>query len=243
MRQSNTYVLVFTAIMTVVIGGVLSFASQVLAPAQKRSIELDTKTQILGAVMTVDKKKDDVLGIYGDRIKSFVVDINGNRIETDDKGNPIVAENVNVLKNYKKDPADRQYPVYEYMNADNPDQIDAYIFPVYGAGLWNAIYGYVALESDLNTIKGVSFGHVQETPGLGARIGDKEVQDRFKGKTIFEGDQLVSVEMVKGETRNPDLYGPHQVDGLSGATLTAKGVNEMLKSYLGSYSVFIEKNK
>lgn len=243
MRQSNTYVLLFTAIMTVVIGGVLSFASQVLAPAQKKSIELDTKTQILSAVMSVNKKKDDVLGIYGQRIKSFVVDINGQMVETDAKGNPIIAEDVNILKNYKKDKAEREYPVYQFMNPDNPEQVEAYILPLYGAGLWNAIYGYVALEGDLNTIKGVSFGHVQETPGLGARISDKEVQDRFRGKTIFDGNNLVSVAMLKGETKNPDMFGPHEVDGLSGATLTTKGVNQMMKSYLECYSAFIKKNQ
>ena len=243
MRQSNTYVLVFTAIMTVVIGGVLSFASQILAPAQKKSIELDTKTQILGAVMTVNKKKDDVLSIYGQRINSFVVDFDGNEILKDKKGNDIVAEDVNVLKNYKKDPQEREYPVYQYMNSDNPDQVEAYILPLYGAGLWNAIYGYVALESDMNTIKGISFGHVQETPGLGARIGDKEIQDRYMGKTIFEGGELVSVDMLKGEKKDPSLFGPHEVDGMSGATLTANGVNAMLKDYLDCYNGFIKQNQ
>ena len=243
MRQSNTYVLVFTAIMTVVIGGVLSFASQILAPAQKKSIELDTKTQILGAVMSVDKKKDDVLGIYNQRIRSFVVDYDGNPIEKDKKGNDIVAEDVNILKNYKKDPKDREYPVFEYVNAENPETVEAYILPMYGAGLRNAIYGFIALDGDMNTVKGISFGHVQETPGLGARIGDKEIQDRFKGKTIFDGDELVSVVMMKGEKKDPSAFGPHQVDGLSGATLTARGVNSMLKDYLTCYDAFIQKNQ
>jgi len=73
-QRSNTYILVFTAIMTIIIGGVLSLASQLLGPAQKKSIELDTKSQILSAVMEIDKKKDDVLGIYEERIHSFVVD-------------------------------------------------------------------------------------------------------------------------------------------------------------------------
>lgn len=244
MRQSNTYVLIFTAIMTIVIGGILSFASQVLAPAQKRSIELDTKTQVLGAVMPINKKKDDVLGIYADRIQSYVVDFDGNLIEKDSRGNDLVAEDVNILKNYKKDPKDRQYPVFQYMSAENPDQIEAYILPLYGAGLWNAIYGFVALEKDLNTIKGVSFGHVQETPGLGARITDKNVQERYQGKTIYNRDHdLVSVTMMKGEKGDNSLYGPHEVDGLSGATLTAKGVNAMMLQYLDSYSGFINKNQ
>jgi Na+-transporting NADH:ubiquinone oxidoreductase subunit C len=229
--------------MTTIIGGVLSLASQLLGPAQKKSIELDTKSQILSAVMKMDKKKDDVLGMYDQRIQSFVVDYNGNLIEKDKKGNPIVPENVNIIRNFKLDKEKRELPVYKYMSAENPDEVEAYILPLYGNGLWNKIYGFVALESDLNTIKGISFGHIQETPGLGARIADPEVQARYKGKTIFEGDDIVSVVMQKGEKKDPSLFGPHEVDGMSGATLTAKGVNAMLKDYLDCYKGFIEKNK
>lgn len=229
--------------MTIVIGGVLSFASQVLAPAQKKSIELDTKSQILKAVMDLNKKKDDVLGIYDQRIQSLVVDYDGNLIEKDKKGNPIVPEDVNIIRNFKLDNVERELPVYKFMSADNPDEVEAYILPLYGNGLWNKIYGFVALEKDLNTIKGISFGHVQETPGLGARISDAEIQNRYKTKTIFEGDELVSVVMLKGEKRDPSLFGTHEVDGLSGSTLTANGVNAMLKDYLDCYKGFIEKTK
>ena len=243
MQRSNTYILIFTAIMTVVIGGVLSLASQLLAPAQKRSIELDTKSQILSAVMQLDKKNDDILGIYNQRIKSSVVDYTGELIDKDKKGNSIIPENVNIIRNFKQDSEDRELPVYKYMSVDNPDQVEAYILPLYGNGLWNKIYGFVALEDDLNTIKGISFGHVQETPGLGARISDAEIQDRYKNKTIFEGNDLVSVVMLKGEKRDPSLFGPHEVDGLSGSTLTANGVNAMLKEYLDCYKGFIEKTK
>ena len=228
--------------MTTVIGGVLSLTSQLLGPAQQRSIEKDTKSQILGAVMQLNKQ-DDVLGIYDTRIKSFVVDFDGNLIENDQKGNPIVPEKVNILKNFKKDSEERQLPVFQYMNEDNPDQVDAYILPLYGNGLWNNIYGFIALESDLNTVKGISFGHVAETPGLGARISDKEIQDRYKSKKIYDGGELVSIVMQKGEKNDPSLFGPHEVDGLSGSTLTANGVNAMLKEYLDCYKGFIEKTK
>ena len=229
--------------MTVLIGGILSFTSQILGPAQKKSIELDTKTSILMAVMQLEKGHD-VLGIYKSRIKSKVVDFDGNPIEKDKKGNPIVAENVNILKNYKKDAAVREYPVYEYMSETDSTKVEAYILPLYGAGLWNGIYGYVALENDLNTIKGVAFGHVGETPGLGARIASAEIQDRYKGKSIFdESGNLISVTMLKGEVKDPSLFGPHEVDGMSGSTLTAKGLNAMVKDYLGCYESFIKKNQ
>lgn len=241
MQQSNTYIIVFTAIMTLIIGGTLSLANQILKPAQTRSIELDTKTQILQAVMDI-QKGDDILAIYGERIESMVVDYKGDQIELDEKGNPIQADKVNVLRNFKKSSEEREYPVYKYK--DESGKVSAYIFPVYGNGLWNNIYGYLALESDLNTIKGVSYGHVQETPGLGARIADKEVQERYVGKKIFdEGGNLVSVTMLKGEKGDPSLFGPHEVDGMSGATLTAKGVNVMLETYLNDYKAYIDDIK
>jgi Na+-transporting NADH:ubiquinone oxidoreductase subunit C len=114
---------------------------------------------------------------------------------------------------------------------------------VHGFGLWNEIWGFVALESDLNTIRGVSFDHKGETPGLGARIAsDPEIAARYKGKTIYDGSNLVSVNMMKGEGNDYDNE-PHRVDGMSGATLTGKGVNNMLMDYLQNYANYLKKKK
>lgn len=235
--------------MTVIVGGLLSLTSQLLGPAQKKSIELDTKSQILRAVMQLEKG-DDVLGIYSQRIKSIVVDINGDEVTLDEKGKPIVAENVSILKNFKKDPEDRQYPVFMFINEQNPSQVDAYILPMYGNGLWDKIWGFVALDAKLETIVGVSFDHQQETPGLGARIASPEFQSRFEGKKILnEAGEIVSVNVQRGEKgggqASIDAFAgnPHQVDGLSGATLTAKGVNAMLMQYLNSYEAYFDKVK
>ncbi|MTI27059.1 NADH:ubiquinone reductase (Na(+)-transporting) subunit C [Fulvivirga kasyanovii] len=246
MRQSNGYIILFTAIMTVIVGGLLSLASQGLAPAQKKSIELDTKSSILSSVMDraqLEKMKpNEVLEMYDKRISSLVVDINGNIVEKNEKGEPIVAEEVSILKNYKKKPENRLYPVFKYMSAENPDKVESYILPLYGAGLWDKIWGYVALNTELTTIVGVSYDHKQETPGLGARIGTPEIQNRYVGKEIYnEQGELVSVTMVKGEG-NTGLDS-HQVDGMSGATLTGKGVNDMLKNYLNYYQSYFKKVK
>ncbi len=241
MQQSNTYVLVFSAILTIILGGLLSTTSVVLKPQQDRQVELDTKKKILGAVMDVSaiKEPGEILRIYGERISSMVVDYQGNEVVVNAKGDSVVAETVNIQKNYKLDVEERMYPVFMFKN-DNGD-IDAYVFPTFGAGLWDWISSYVALERDLNTIKGIAFDHKQETPGLGARITEAGVQDRYKGTKIFENGQLVSVTMVKGEG-NSGLSN-HQVDGMSGATMTAKGVNQMLEHYFGCYMAFIEKTK
>jgi len=249
-RQSNSYVLIFTLIMTIIVGGVLALANQLLMGAQKESIELDTKSSILKAVTTVDKKTD-VLDLYNKRIKSIVVDINGNEIAKGDKGEPLVAENVDVSKEFKKDYKERKYPVFKYMSESNPDQVEAYIVPVYGSGLWDRIWGFVAIKNDLETIAGVSFAHKGETPGLGARISEQDIQSRYVGKSIYnDNGNFVSVTMVKGEAGGGGESSisafndkPNQVDGLSGATLTAKGVNEMVKKYMGYYQKYFRSIK
>ncbi|WP_420316055.1 NADH:ubiquinone reductase (Na(+)-transporting) subunit C [Ekhidna sp.] len=242
MRQSNLYVILFAIGLTVVFGGALSLTSVGLKPLQDKQVELDTKKKILGAVMDISTIEDpnEILSIYNEKVKSMVVDINGNEVTTDAKGNPVVAEKVNIQKNYKFDPQERMYPVF--MFSESGEGVDAYIFPTFGAGLWDWISSYVAFGSDLNTVKGIAFDHKGETPGLGARITDPKVQNRYIGKEIFNDQgELVSITMVKGEG-NAGLT-EHQVDGMSGATITGKGVNAMLEAYLECYSAFIQKTK
>jgi Na+-transporting NADH:ubiquinone oxidoreductase subunit C len=246
-QESNGYIITFSIILTVVLGLLLSGTSQVLAPIQKKAVELDTKKQILGAVMDpaalAEFKPEEVLTYYNNRISSMVVDIEGNEVETGQDGNPIVAENVNVAKNYKLAPEDRLYPVFMYHEEGNPEAIESYILPVYGAGLWDEIWGFVALQTDVDTIEGVTFSHKGETPGLGARITSLDVQMRYQGKEIYDEEgNLQAVAMQKGEGK--DYSGEkHKVDGLSGATITAVGVNNMLRNYLNYYQAFLEKQK
>ncbi|SDL02028.1 Na+-transporting NADH:ubiquinone oxidoreductase subunit C [Catalinimonas alkaloidigena] len=242
MQQSNGYVIGFSAGLTIILGGLLALAATSLKPAQRKALDLDTKTQILSAVMDIDKSKDDVLGLYERRIKSTVVDINGNEVTTGPDGSPIVAEKVEIGGEYKKAPEQRLYPVFMLTEEGDSSKVESYILPMYGNGLWDKIWGFVALEKDLNTIRGVVFDHKSETPGLGARIAERYLQARYKGKHIYdESGDLVSVTMVKGESGNDTNYDDFHVDGMSGATLTGKGVNNMLQAYLSYYEPFIKK--
>lgn len=244
MQQSNTYIIIFSIVLTVVCGLLLSGSSQLLGPIQKEAIALDTKKQILGAVISADEigemSPEEITAYYENTIASMVVNIEGEEVE-EFEGAPVTAENVDIGSNYKKVPEDRLYPVFIYHEEGNPDNVSAYILPLYGAGLWNVIWGYMALQSDLNTIEGVTFSHAGETPGLGARITEEGVQQRYKGKEIWgEDGELESVTMEKGEGRDYS-NDPHRVDGMSGATITAVGVNNMLKNYLSYYESFLTK--
>ncbi|MBS9522573.1 NADH:ubiquinone reductase (Na(+)-transporting) subunit C [Litoribacter ruber] len=247
MQQSNAYIITFSVILTVVLGLLLSGTSELLGPIQKKAEELDTKKQILGAVMPAEElnrmEAEEVISYYESRISSKVVNINGEEVEQDEEGNPLVAENVNIAKNFKRAPEERLYPVFIFHAEGNEEDVQSIILPVYGNGLWDEIWGYVALQTDLNTIEGVTFAHAAETPGLGARITSGDVQARYRGKEIFnEAGELEAVRMQKGEGKDYSAD-PHKVDGLSGATITAEGVNKMLERYLSHYKSYLERKR
>lgn len=234
MRQSNTYIVLYAMAITVVCGGLLAFAAVSLKDKQDANIALEQKKNILSSVITL-KDGDNIEELYSSQVKGFVLDYNGN---IKDGMKP---EQVELPKEYKKAPADRLLPVYEFRSKTDPNKVEFAVMPVYGYGLWNNIWGFVAVKSDFSTIQGVKFQHAGETPGLGARIESEEIQERFKGKTIFDGSSLTSVAIQKGEGQDYSSQ-PHKVDGMSGATLTAKGVNNMLKDYLACYESYLKKN-
>jgi Na+-transporting NADH:ubiquinone oxidoreductase subunit C len=228
--------------MTVILGGLLSLAATSLKPAQDKAVKLDTRTKILSAVMELEEGAD-INAIWEERITSQVVNIDGDVVEVNEKGEQIAAERLDVGKEFKKPAEDRLFPVFMY-HAQKGGEVENYIIPVYGNGLWDRIWGFVALENDLVTVRGVRFDHKGETPGLGARITDAEVQNRYVNKKIFNDvGELVSIEMVKGETGDPSIYNEYQVDGLSGSTMTAKGVNNMLKNYFSYYQNYFKSIK
>ncbi|MFT6871622.1 MAG: Na+-transporting NADH:ubiquinone oxidoreductase subunit C [Roseivirga sp.] len=242
--QSNRYIIIFALVLTAVLAGLLSGVSQVLGPTQKKAQDLDTKKQILGAIPAEkealgDMEEEEILARYNEVIFSEVTDYQGNLVDTNVKGGPMVAEEVNIEKNYKKPIEDRLFPVFKY----SANGEESYILPVYGAGLWDAIWGFVALNTDLKSVKGISFDHKGETPGLGARITSDDVQERYRGKQLYnDNGEFVAITMVKGEKIPEDRLGPNKVDGLAGATLTANGVNDMLLNYIGYYQKYFDKN-
>jgi Na+-transporting NADH:ubiquinone oxidoreductase subunit C len=217
-----------------VCGGLLALAAEGLKEKQQANIDQEQRKNILATVMEL-KDSDDVNALYAKSVNAYVIDFNGNKVEGVDPAK------LNLAVEYKKAPKDRQLPVYEFKSADS-GKIDYVVLPVYGYGLWNDIWGFIALQSDFNTVQGVKFEHKGETPGLGARISEDDVQSRFRGKSIFDNDMLASIQMMKGENNDysKDL---HKVDGMSGATLTGKGVNNMLKDYFQCYENYLKKNR
>ena len=110
-----------------------------------------------------------------------------------------------------------------------------YVLPIYGAGLWGPIWGYIALNDDKDTVYGVYFSHQGETPGLGAEITTTKFQDQFLGKHVMENGTVALGVEKHGKVAKPD----YQVDGISGGTITSKGVDAMIKDCLSMYNSFL----
>ncbi|MHB1278954.1 MAG: NADH:ubiquinone reductase (Na(+)-transporting) subunit C [Bacteroidia bacterium] len=233
MQRSNTYILIYTIILTVFCGISLSLAKQALKPAQDEQIELQRKRNILSTFMTLEKT-DDVNAIYTKRVKEYVINAEGQTLEG------VSAGSISVEKESKKPVAERQLPVYEILKEGSADETEFYVVATFGKGLWDVISSYISIRSDGTTINGVVFNHKAETPGLGARIKDDEaVYSRYAGKELFDNGKPVGVIMMKGEGNNYDGE-KHKVDGMSGATLTGKGVNKMIIEYTEAYAKFLQ---
>jgi Na+-transporting NADH:ubiquinone oxidoreductase subunit C len=235
-RQSNSYIIIYAAALTIVCALALAFASIILKDKQEANISRERKMNILATVIKLEEGAD-VEAIYEKRIRAYVVDFDGN-IKND-----LPVDKVVIAEEYKKPAKDRLLPVYEVKSESNPDKIEFTVLPVYGFGLWNNIWGFVALKSDFNSVQGAKFQHAGETPGLGARIESDEIQARYANKKIFENGEVVSIFMQKGEGSSDYSGDTHKVDGMSGATLTGKGVNNMLKDYLTCYQNYLKKNQ
>jgi Na+-transporting NADH:ubiquinone oxidoreductase subunit C len=248
-KESNIYIVSFAVIMIVVIAATLGFAKEFLKESQTQAVELDTQKQILSAIIPLSDINNseekspttkEVNEYYAKHIEAITVDVNGDEKKANQDGEQIVPEKVSIRKEFRKDKADKTLPVFKFKDDDG--KVTAYILPVYGNGLWDNIWGYIALEPDMRTVKGAVFDHKGETPGLGARISDDDIESRYAGKTIYNDKGEPGIEMIKGEG-NVDKASleSYKVDGMSGATITARGVNDMLKNYFTLYENYMQK--
>ncbi len=227
--NSNVYTIVYAIVMVVIVALLLAFTSGSLKSRQDANVALDKQKQILSA-LNVDLKGQDAAQLYDQIVEDGVI--------LNSKGATLVTDKDQAFRlDIKKQAAmpleERQLPVF-IAKVDNTTK---YVFPVTGAGLWGGIWGYIALDEDLNTIYGAYFNHESETPGLGAEIKNPKFQQQFAGKHILnENGEFVSVAITKN---GAPAEGQEHIDALSGATITSKGVETMLLNSLGQYKAFL----
>lgn len=234
--NTTGYVLRFTLIMTTLVAVVLAGMFYATEPIAKTAEAVFNKRAILSAVdthlpkMQEEMADQEVLQVFENKFEQRVIDMDGNLVDG------VKAENVDMAQEEKKQMDDRLLPFYVYTDAEGSKY---FILSVRGSGLWDKIWGNIALESDLTTIAGASFDHKGETPGLGAEIKDNPAfAAQFIGKKIYDEDgDYTSVEVVKGEAKNQR----NEVDGISGATITCNGVSDMLYKGIKNYEPYLDK--
>ena len=225
--NSNTYTVIYSIILVVVVAAVLAFAAMFLKPTQEANVKKDTISQILTAA-TIEG--EDILGTYQQEIEAAIlVDIDGNKV------GDLNIEDCEVYgtSELKRQIAAEQksLPVYIFKNGIT-------VVPCYGAGLWGPIWGYIGFEGDLKTIKAVCFGHKGETPGLGAKIADEPAfAAAFVGQEVGSGNILF--EVAKPANRQTEKNG---VDAISGATITCQALGRTLNQWFGFYQNYLDKN-
>lgn len=229
-KQSNTYTIIYIIALVVIVGTVLAYTATALKPEQQANADADKMRQILLSVHVTPEGKKAIADDFNRYITGIVVNSAGEEIPGEN------AFDVNVAAQSKIQDADKRLlPIYV---CNLPEDGTKYIIPVYGAGLWGPIWGYLALDDDGSTVYGAYFSHQGETPGLGAEIEKSEFQKQFIGKVMFKADRFLPVSVIKKGQKSAD--GEDTVDGISGGTITSKGVGAMLDNCLSPYKTYLE---
>lgn len=217
--NSNTYIIAYATILVVVVAFLLAFVSSSLKDIQDKNVKNDVKSQILAALQI---EADDVDATYAETVTDNLWD-----------GSQLVEVPADDFQtNYNPEiKAGRFHVFVATVNGETK-----YVLPVYGAGLWGPIWGYVALNADKQTVYSAFFNHEGETAGLGAEIKDSKTwRAQFQGKKIIDGENIILGVKKASDKPNPEC----EVDAVTGATLTCNGVDEMLKVSLKNYLSFI----
>ena len=225
-KQGNTYTFLYSVVLVVVVAALLSIVSLSLQPRQHENRQNEKRQNILSAIH-ISSTAANSAELFDKYIKEqFIINSKGDRIEGK-------AFDVNIEKQYNLPVEKRELPVF----VANVDGATKYILPIYGAGLWGPIWGYISLDDNKDTVYGTYFSHASETPGLGAEIATEMFQQEFVGKKTLENGSVALGVVKHGKVEKAD----YQVDGISGGTITSVGVDAMLKTCLNSYLSFLTK--
>ena len=237
-KESNGYTFSFAIVLVVIVGSILAMLAMGLKPRQDRNDEIKKQLDILSAMLNLDSLGIDRSNVEIEFEKYFSKEgslVFNNSSEKVDDVNAFRVDIKNEYKDKTLDEKDRNYPLFvAEMNGKKK-----YIIPVVGKGLWGPIWGNICIGSDLSTIEGASFGHKGETPGLGAEIKQQFFIDRWIGEKITnENGDFLKFEVVKdGSGSNIES----KVDGITGGTITSKGVEEMINRCVEVYIPYFNK--
>lgn len=234
-KETVGYTVTVAFLVCLVCAIVVSVAAVSLRSTQKLNAELDMKTNILAAASLLEPGK--TVEESFEQIETRVINLETGAFADDidpatfdqrkAAGDPARSQALD------DDPAGiirQEDHSLVYIVRDAQGGVDKVILPIRGYGLWSTLYGFVALESDLNTIAGLGFYEHGETPGLGGEVDNPKWKSQWPGKQVYD-DSGVEITVTKAGVAKAD--NPYQVDGLSGATLTTRGVDNFVKFWLG----------
>ena len=231
-RDSNAYTFIFATLMVLVVASALAFTASSLKDLQASNVRKEKMQNILATIgVETDREQAEIL--YNQYITGELSLTSGGDLDQE-----VNAFEINLNNELKKPVNEQRFPLY----VASVEGEKYYIVPLRGVGLWNAIWGYIALEEDKNTIKGAVFDHVGETAGLGAEITQEWFQNRFLGEKVFDKDgNLVGINVSKTNNDPKDLdKDDHEVDAISGATITGDGVTNMILERLNHYLTYLK---
>ena len=226
--NSNVYTLVYASAVVIIVAFVLAFVSKALEPASLQNERIDNKKQILASLNIRGLSNSEVESAYDKSVTYDLIIRTDGSTNRDGSG-----KDKDAFRMESKDIDDNHLPLYQcYVDGQTK-----YVIPLYGKGLWGAIWGYIALNDDKNTVFGAYFSHQSETAGLGARIKEESFQQEFVGKKLFADDGTqVQLGVVKKKNAARASF---ECDAISGATLTCNGVTDMIHECIAKYSAFL----
>jgi len=231
-RDSNAYTFLFATLMVLVVASALAFTASSLKDLQASNVRKEKMQNIL-ATIGIETDREQAEKLYNEYIISEL-----SLTSSGDVDQEVQAFEIKLNNELKKPLDEQRFPLYEA----SVQGTKYYIVPLRGAGLWNAIWGYIALKEDKNTIQGAVFDHTGETAGLGAEITQQWFQDRFVGEKVFNKEgKLVGINVSKTNNDPKDTdKDDHEVDAISGATITGDGVTAMIIERLTHYLPYLK---
>ena len=234
--------------LCLVCSGGVALTAVSLRDWQNANKAIDRKKNVLLAAGFADQiqSSDDVNRIFEQSIRKELVDVSTGKALSDDQLTKLgVDPQTYDVRKAAKDASinvdvqagalpgiSKRAPLAEVYKIVDGEQVQGYIFPIYGNGLWSTLYGFLALAGDGQTVLGVTYYEHKETPGLGGEVENKKWKASWAGKKVYrDGDSEVALTVLKGRAAKDDAYA---IDGLSGATITSKGVDNMVKYWMGT---------
>lgn len=241
----------------------VSSAAVMLKSTQDYWVKVDTQKNILLAAAADDEERETFKTMTGDQINDFfkenfediIIDLETGEVVTDQYEDPADFDQIKAAELKQKDkftPIAGSNDIAQIKNRENHshvyrriDSTERYIFPIRGKGLWSTLKGFIALRPDLETVSYITFYEHKETPGLGGEVDNAAWKARWDGKVVYDDQGNVAIKVIKGEAMESDPAFEYKIDGLSGATITSRGVQNMLVYWMGpeGYGNFIEQKK